>query len=118
MYDQYVASLYFTTVTMLTIGYGDIVPATNKERVFAIFAMLTGGVVFGALLSKVALIIDKRNPQAKAFSEKMGEFKAFIEDKVKQGIHTLHIVHTVCGPPTTHIVHILHATHRMHTAHL
>jgi hypothetical protein len=35
-------------------------------------------VVFGVLLSKVALIIDKRNPQAKAFNEKMQVLVAFI----------------------------------------
>ena len=81
IYSQYVASLYYCTVTLLTIGYGDIYPVTNGERGFAIVLMMTGGVVFGAMLSKVALTIDKRNPRAKAFQEKIGEFKAFIDDK-------------------------------------
>ena len=32
----------------------------------------------GALISKVASIIEKRNPQAKAFKESMGELKSYL----------------------------------------
>jgi uncharacterized protein HemX len=40
----------------------------------------TGGIVFGALISKVARMIDTRNPQAKAFKANMDELKAFMEE--------------------------------------
>jgi len=36
----------FTTLT--TVGYGDIVPHTTQERVFAMFLILAGAVTFGA----------------------------------------------------------------------
>ncbi len=78
--DRYIASLYFTIVTMLTVGYGDIHPTNPGERAFSIFMMLSGGVIFGALLSKVASVIEKRHPQAKVFKENMDEVRAFLEE--------------------------------------
>lgn len=71
--QQYIASLYYTIVTMLTVGYGDIHPTNVHERAFSVIMMLSGGVIFGALLSKVASVIEKRQPQARAFKENMDE---------------------------------------------
>ena len=78
--DQYIAALYFTIVTMLTVGYGDIHPTNPSERVYSIVMMLSGGVFFGALLSKVASVMEKRHPQARAFRENMDEIRAFLEE--------------------------------------
>lgn len=77
---RYVASFYYVIVTMLTVGYGDIYATNQLERMYAILTMLTGGVVFGALVAKVAGIIDNRNPQARAYNEKMKELKLFLVD--------------------------------------
>eukprot|EP01040_Poterioochromonas_malhamensis_P026280 gene26280-biopygen10524 len=65
---------------MTTVGYGDIYGTNQLERFFAILTMLTGGVVFGALVGRVTSLIDKRNPQAKAFKERMDEFKCFLTE--------------------------------------
>lgn len=78
VYGRYVASLYYIIVTMLTIGYGDISPTNDIERIYGIFTMLTGAVVFGALTSKVASIIERRNPEAKALKESMNELKSLM----------------------------------------
>jgi succinate dehydrogenase/fumarate reductase cytochrome b subunit len=80
IYDRYVASLYYVMVTMMTVGYGDIRAVTNSERVFAIVTMLTGGVVFGAMISRLASILEKRNPEAKALTHNMAELKSFLVD--------------------------------------
>ena len=46
--------LYFAFVTGLTIGYGDLVPATLAGRVLAIFIGISG-VLLTALLAAVAV---------------------------------------------------------------
>ncbi len=93
---RYVASLYYIVVTMLTIGYGDIYATNELERVYAIATMIVGGVVFGALVARVAAAIDKRNPQEQAFNKKMYELKLFlsevgvsieVRDKAKVRLH-------------------------------
>ena len=35
-------SLYFTATTMFTVGYGDVVPHTNVERLFVIVVQVLG----------------------------------------------------------------------------
>ena len=80
LYDRYVASLYYIMVTMMTIGYGDIHPVTDNERIFGIATMLTGGVVFGAMISRLAGILEQRNPEAKALAQNMTELKSYLVD--------------------------------------
>jgi voltage-gated potassium channel len=50
-------SLYFSVMTMSTIGYGDFVPTTTISKLFTIiFAILSIG-VFVALMSKIVGIV-------------------------------------------------------------
>ena len=50
---KYIASLYWTMNTLLSIGYGDIVPVSTNERLYALTVMLLGGLMFGAIVAKV-----------------------------------------------------------------
>jgi hypothetical protein len=43
----YIHAFYFTIVTMISVGYGDISPKNNSERIFSVFSMLTSCAVFG-----------------------------------------------------------------------
>lgn len=49
-----VESLYFSIVTLTTVGYGDLSPTTAGTQIFTIFYILTGIGVFVALLASVA----------------------------------------------------------------
>ena len=50
-------SLYFSVMTMSTIGYGDFVPTTTLSKSFTIiFALLSIG-IFVALMSKIVGIV-------------------------------------------------------------
>lgn len=42
---------YFTIVALSTVGYGDLVPKTDQERLFTSFFLLSGFVLFGAFVS-------------------------------------------------------------------
>jgi CRP-like cAMP-binding protein len=79
-YQRYIASMYFIVVTMLTVGYGDIYATNDLERFYVIVTMVAGGVVFGALVAKVAAALDKRDPEGRIYKEKMHELKAFLAD--------------------------------------
>ena len=49
-----VQSLYFSVVTLTTVGYGDLHPTTAGTQLFTIIYILTGLGVFVALLASVA----------------------------------------------------------------
>ena len=39
---KYILSLYFTATTMFTVGYGDVLPITNAERLLVIGVQVLG----------------------------------------------------------------------------
>jgi voltage-gated potassium channel len=49
-----VEALYFSVVTLTTVGYGDLHPTTAGTEIFTIVYILTGIGVFVALLASVA----------------------------------------------------------------
>ena len=58
---NFVDAIYFTVVTMATVGYGDITPRTSDARIFTISLIVLGLAVFAtALPAIVAPLIDKR----------------------------------------------------------
>ena len=40
--SKYVTALYFTFTSLTSIGFGNVAPNTNAEKVFSIFAMMLG----------------------------------------------------------------------------
>jgi len=79
---RYIASFYWTISTMLSIGYGDISGVNSSERIYCICTELVGAVLFGAVIAQVTRLIESRNPQARAFKEKMDELKAYLNEKL------------------------------------
>lgn len=59
---EYINALYWTVTTLTTVGYGDIVPANNAERIYAIITMILGYSIMGYLIGAIAGILTKKNP--------------------------------------------------------
>jgi voltage-gated potassium channel len=58
---NFIDAVYFTVVTMTTVGYGDITPRTADARIFTISLIVLGLAVFlTSLPAIVAPLIDKR----------------------------------------------------------
>jgi len=41
--SAYISALYFTCTSLTSVGFGNVAPNTNAEKVFSIIAMLIGG---------------------------------------------------------------------------
>jgi CRP-like cAMP-binding protein len=65
----------------LSIGYGDIHATNMNEYAYSIIAMLSGGILFGAVTAQVTRVIEGRNPSKRAFKEQMDEIKSFLGEK-------------------------------------
>ena len=58
---QYLYAYYFSCVTMITIGYGDITASTPLEILILIFLMLISCGIFGYNLNSMNRIFLERN---------------------------------------------------------
>merc|ERR1719163_2354682 len=55
--EQYLFSIYWALTTLTTVGYGDITPTNNPERMYSLFSLLTGALVFGFMLSSIGSLV-------------------------------------------------------------
>ena len=59
--SMYLNSIYWSLVTMITVGYGDIVPQNEIEKMFCIITMLVGFTLFGFTMGSFGDIIRQMN---------------------------------------------------------
>ena len=50
--------MFFAVTTMLTVGYGDIVPGNKFEKMFSIFSILITCCVFAYTMNVVGNVLD------------------------------------------------------------
>ena len=53
-WKQYTTSLYWSLSTLSTVGYGDITPSTDEEKVLSMVVMLFGSVLYATIIGNVA----------------------------------------------------------------
>ena len=60
--SRYITALYFTFTSLTSIGFGNVAPNTNAEKIFSIFAMLLGckyqHVVFLVILDRLDMSLS------------------------------------------------------------
>jgi hypothetical protein len=74
----YVKSLYWTITTLTTVGYGDITPQTNAQRIFAICVMFLGIGVYGYLIGNIAGMLAKRDPSKTNYLANLEKLNALV----------------------------------------
>ena len=65
-FDKYITSLYFMITTMTTVGYGDIICISFIERIYHIFLLVIGTLLYTFLVSKIGNYLrDESHEQIK-----------------------------------------------------
>lgn len=78
--NEFYVGVYFTLVTMLNVGFGDIVPSNHVEMIFCIFAMsigfaLTTAILLGALTSEITNKENRRETYRHEYSATIKDLK-------------------------------------------
>jgi hypothetical protein len=68
-YGLYVLSLYFSVMTLCTVGYGDIHPITFAEHIVCIIMMLVGGIVWAYLIGCLTAIVSNLDRHGNRFKQ-------------------------------------------------
>ncbi|XP_029569209.1 potassium voltage-gated channel subfamily H member 5 [Salmo trutta] len=55
----YIASLYFTMTSLTTIGFGNIAPTTDREKIFSVAMMIVGSLLYAAIFGNVTTIFQQ-----------------------------------------------------------
>lgn len=64
---NYINAFYWSITTLTTVGYGDIIPITNAEKVYTMLVQIIGVGFYGFLIGNVASIFTKKDPAKTAY---------------------------------------------------
>ena len=53
------AYLYWSMTTLTTVGYGDLIPGSDRERAYTCVAMVVGGGFYGYIIGDTLLPEDR-----------------------------------------------------------
>ncbi|CAD8140670.1 unnamed protein product [Paramecium pentaurelia] len=77
--SRYITSFYWACITTLTIGYGDITPVTQIEKLFVIFVTLLSSIIFGYTISSIGGIFAQMTENKNYLRDKMTMIDSFIK---------------------------------------
>lgn len=76
--DTYVEALYWTVTTLTTVGYGDITPETNAQKIFTMIIMSSGVAIYGYVIGNVATLLTNLDIERERHVQKMDQVNAFM----------------------------------------
>jgi len=80
-FEIYIASLHFSVLTLTTVGYGDIVPQTNREYIVGIILMLVSGSIWAYILGTFTAVLSNLNPRRTRYMQMMDETNKLIRSE-------------------------------------
>ncbi|KAJ8603774.1 hypothetical protein CTAYLR_000332 [Chrysophaeum taylorii] len=75
---RYTLGLYWAFATMSTVGYGDVAPASDNERVYGIVAVVVGVSFYSYIVASVASIVTANDAKSAVYYEKMDAISSWI----------------------------------------
>ena len=76
--EAYISSLYWAYITMITTGFGDIVPLHINETIWCIFSMFVGVIITALTIANLQLLVTNLDASRLEFQRKIEKVKKFM----------------------------------------
>ncbi|KAL4465176.1 hypothetical protein ABPG72_019330 [Tetrahymena utriculariae] len=78
---KYIYSFYFSIITMITIGYGDVYPINVYEMIYVIVMAIFSCGVFGYCVNTIGSIFTEIQQKSKQFQKKLYDISTYMNMK-------------------------------------
>ncbi|XP_047433479.1 potassium voltage-gated channel subfamily H member 1b isoform X2 [Mugil cephalus] len=75
----YITSLYFTMTSLTSIGFGNIAPNTNGEKIFAVAMMMIGSLLYATIFGNVTTIFQQMYANTNRYHEMLNSVRDFLK---------------------------------------
>eukprot|EP00191_Tetraselmis_sp_GSL018_P005589 CAMPEP_0177605304 /NCGR_PEP_ID=MMETSP0419_2-20121207/16627_1 /TAXON_ID=582737 /ORGANISM="Tetraselmis sp., Strain GSL018" /LENGTH=989 /DNA_ID=CAMNT_0019099439 /DNA_START=131 /DNA_END=3101 /DNA_ORIENTATION=+ len=79
--SRYITALYWSMSTLTTVGYGDVTPANDVEKVASMFAMVIGVTVFAYFMGTTASLITALHSTETVVSSRISQMNEFLRQR-------------------------------------
>ena len=70
-FENYIASFYWVTSTVVTVGYGDIVACNTTERIVSCFLMFVGVIFYSFTIGSLSSLLSDFDAKNSVFDQKL-----------------------------------------------
>ena len=78
---RYIDAYYYAITTLTTVGYGDKLPVTDREKLYSITTELAGGMIFGMLAGTLSSMLTEAGAAAAEVENELDQIKGFMMSK-------------------------------------
>ncbi|KAH0547484.1 hypothetical protein KQX54_019542 [Cotesia glomerata] len=76
--SRYITALYFTFSSLTSVGFGNVAPNTDTEKIFTIVVMLIGSLMYASIFGNVSAIIQRLYSGTARYHTQMLRVREFI----------------------------------------
>lgn len=76
--EIYITALYFTFSSLTSVGFGNVSPNTDKEKIFSICIMMVGSLLYAMIFGNVSAIIQRLYSGTARYHAQMTRVREFI----------------------------------------
>ncbi|XP_036147777.1 potassium voltage-gated channel subfamily H member 2 isoform X9 [Monomorium pharaonis] len=76
--SRYITALYFTFSSLTSVGFGNVAPNTDAEKIFTIVVMLIGSLMYASIFGNVSAIIQRLYSGTARYHTQMMRVREFI----------------------------------------
>lgn len=80
-FTKYINGLYFSFITMVTVGYGDVLPVTTGEKIYMICFVLVSCMTFAYVVNTVGNLFSEYEKREYEYQKKKFDIIRYLKEK-------------------------------------